>query len=284
MKCQNLGLVQERTLQKVRGLPGMGHGEAVWGGGAAVSGARAELTCLPAALCCPPMLLCLAASSHPLPAAGTPCPLQLLPIVPPNQSDSGSFDGVLELLVRRLAALPEHCCWVFGGAPCVCCSGQTAVRGGQPAVSQRSTQHIHSFQCKQRSDALLALLGSYPCWPQVRTGRDIAQAVMLMIPEAWQNDKQMPQVRMCVGFAAEVLFNCIFYWCSLQVRFSTHQLAPRACAMLQEKKDFYKYHSAVMEPWDGPALVAFTDGRYIGATLDRNGLRPGRWGTIAGCG
>jgi hypothetical protein len=46
---------------------------------------------------------------------------------------------------------------------------------------------------------------------------------------------------------------------------------------LQGKKDFYKFHSAIMEPWDGPALVSFTDGRFIGATLDRNGLRPGRF-------
>lgn len=45
----------------------------------------------------------------------------------------------------------------------------------------------------------------------------------------------------------------------------------------QDKKSFYRYHSAMMEPWDGPALVAFTDGRYLGATLDRNGLRPGRY-------
>ena len=60
---------------------------------------------------------------------------------------------------------------------------------------------------------------------------------MLMIPEAWQNDALMPQA----------------------------------------KKDFYRYGSAIMEPWDGPALVAFTDGRFIGATLDRNGLRPGRY-------
>mgnify|MGYP001806720788 CR=1 FL=1 len=45
----------------------------------------------------------------------------------------------------------------------------------------------------------------------------------------------------------------------------------------QEKKAFYRYHSAVMEPWDGPALVSFTDGRFLGATLDRNGLRPGRY-------
>ena len=42
-------------------------------------------------------------------------------------------------------------------------------------------------------------------------------------------------------------------------------------------KAFYAFHSCFMEPWDGPAAVAFTDGRVIGATLDRNGLRPGRW-------
>ena len=47
--------------------------------------------------------------------------------------------------------------------------------------------------------------------------------------------------------------------------------------MLQNKQDFYRFHSAIMEPWDGPALVAFTDGRFVGATLDRNGLRPGRY-------
>jgi glutamate synthase (NADPH/NADH) large chain len=40
---------------------------------------------------------------------------------------------------------------------------------------------------------------------------------------------------------------------------------------------FYEYHAALMEPWDGPAAVAFTDGRQIGATLDRNGLRPARY-------
>ena len=45
----------------------------------------------------------------------------------------------------------------------------------------------------------------------------------------------------------------------------------------QRVRDFYAYHSSLIEPWDGPAAVAFTDGRVIGATLDRNGLRPGRW-------
>jgi glutamate synthase (NADPH) large chain len=47
--------------------------------------------------------------------------------------------------------------------------------------------------------------------------------------------------------------------------------------MKPEKKAFYEYHASLMEPWDGPAAIAFTDGRLIGATLDRNGLRPGRY-------
>ncbi len=47
--------------------------------------------------------------------------------------------------------------------------------------------------------------------------------------------------------------------------------------MLPEKKAFYEYHASLMEPWDGPAAIAFTDGRVIGATLDRNGLRPARY-------
>ena len=60
---------------------------------------------------------------------------------------------------------------------------------------------------------------------------------MMMIPEAWQSDVNMPQ----------------------------------------EKRDFYEYHSSLMEPWDGPASIAFTDGTLIGAVLDRNGLRPSRY-------
>ena len=47
--------------------------------------------------------------------------------------------------------------------------------------------------------------------------------------------------------------------------------------MSQEKKAFYEYHSCLMEPWDGPASIAFTDGHQIGAVLDRNGLRPSRY-------
>ena len=47
--------------------------------------------------------------------------------------------------------------------------------------------------------------------------------------------------------------------------------------MSEDKRAFYEYHSALMEPWDGPAAMVFCDGRYLGATLDRNGLRPARY-------
>src|SRR5947199_10785762 len=47
--------------------------------------------------------------------------------------------------------------------------------------------------------------------------------------------------------------------------------------MSAERRAFYEYHSAIVEPWDGPAAMAFTDGRQIGAVLDRNGLRPARY-------
>ncbi|KAF1893422.1 hypothetical protein Lal_00001895 [Lupinus albus] len=71
----------------------------------------------------------------------------------------------------------------------------------------------------------------------VQSGKSLPEAVMMMIPEAWQNDKNMDP----------------------------------------QRKAFYEYFSALMEPWDGPALISFTDGHYLGATLDRNGLRPGRF-------
>jgi len=48
-------------------------------------------------------------------------------------------------------------------------------------------------------------------------------------------------------------------------------------SLSDSKKAFYEYNSCIMEPWDGPAMIAFTDGKYIGATLDRNGLRPSRY-------
>ena len=69
------------------------------------------------------------------------------------------------------------------------------------------------------------------------SGRSLAHALMMMVPEPWQHHESM---------------------------------AP-------EKKAFYEYHACLMEPWDGPASIAFTDGIRVGATLDRNGLRPARY-------
>jgi len=68
-------------------------------------------------------------------------------------------------------------------------------------------------------------------------GYSLAHAAMMLIPEAWSGNPLMSD----------------------------------------ERKAFYEYHAALMEPWDGPAAIAFTDGRQIGGTLDRNGLRPARW-------
>jgi len=68
-------------------------------------------------------------------------------------------------------------------------------------------------------------------------GRSLPHAMLMMIPEAWENDPGMEPKR----------------------------------------RAFYRFHASLMEPWDGPASVAFTDGTIIGAVLDRNGLRPGRW-------
>ncbi len=68
-------------------------------------------------------------------------------------------------------------------------------------------------------------------------GRSLPHAVLMMIPQAWENDQQMPR----------------------------------------DLRSFYRFHASLMEPWDGPALIAFTDGALIGAVLDRNGLRPGRY-------
>jgi len=71
----------------------------------------------------------------------------------------------------------------------------------------------------------------------VLAGRPIAHAIMMMIPEPWSHHESMGDAR----------------------------------------KAFYQYHSCLMEPWDGPAAIAFTDGNQIGAVLDRNGLRPSRY-------
>ena len=69
------------------------------------------------------------------------------------------------------------------------------------------------------------------------TGRSLPHSILMMIPEAWENHESMSELR----------------------------------------KDFYRFHASLMEPWDGPACITFTDGNLIGAVLDRNGLRPSRF-------
>ena len=69
------------------------------------------------------------------------------------------------------------------------------------------------------------------------SGRSLPHAIMMMVPEAWENQPDMDA----------------------------------------QRRAFYEYHSSLMEPWDGPAAICFTDGSLVGATLDRNGLRPGRF-------
>ncbi len=71
----------------------------------------------------------------------------------------------------------------------------------------------------------------------LHAGRTLPEAVMMMIPEAWENHEEMSE----------------------------------------QKRAFYEFYACKMEPWDGPASIAFTDGNYIGAVLDRNGLRPSRY-------
>ncbi|MCK5678448.1 MAG: glutamate synthase subunit alpha, partial [Flavobacteriaceae bacterium] len=71
----------------------------------------------------------------------------------------------------------------------------------------------------------------------IMTGRSLPEIMMMMVPEAWEKDMTMSD----------------------------------------NKKAFYEYYSCIMEPWDGPASVPFTDGKFIGALLDRNGLRPSRY-------
>ncbi len=74
----------------------------------------------------------------------------------------------------------------------------------------------------------------------VRGGRDVRQAMAMLLPEAWQGNPQLDE----------------------------------------DVRSFYRYHSTLLEPWDGPAGVVFTDGRVVGAALDRNGLRPLRYAVV----
>lgn len=100
--------------------------------------------------------------------------------------------------------------------------------------SEQELELIHPICDPRRSDSsnldnVVEILTS--------SGRSLPHAMMMLVPEAWENDPYMPSY----------------------------------------KRDFYAYHAHLMEPWDGPASLSFTDGKVIGAVLDRNGLRPSRY-------
>ena len=99
-------------------------------------------------------------------------------------------------------------------------------------------------------------------------GADLGKLVPLILPG--QSDTA------CLDNALELLVTAGGY----SLSHAMMMLIPEAWAdplMDPERRAFYEYHAALMEPWDGPAAIAFTDGRQIGATLDRNGLRPARY-------
>ena len=105
---------------------------------------------------------------------------------------------------------------------------------------------LSSFFSKEEMEMLLPVINSVQsdsaCLDNMielltLTGRSLPHVMMMLIPEAWDGDDRMDPV----------------------------------------KKAFYEYHASMMEPWDGPASISFTDGKIIGATLDRNGLRPSRY-------
>ena len=102
-------------------------------------------------------------------------------------------------------------------------------------------------------------------------------------PAAWRQDRQALSGHHPGGSDSASLDNAVefLYQSGRSLPHVMAMLIPEAWSgnpdMDEEKRAFYEYHASLMEPWDGPAAIAFTDGKVIGATLDRNGLRPGRY-------
>ncbi len=141
---------------------------------------------------------------------------ELLPILTPGYSDSGTFDEVLELLHLAGRSLPH------------------AILMMVPPAWENNKELLLPILTPGYSDSgtfdeVLELLHL--------AGRSLPHAILMMVPPAWENNKELdPDVRA-----------------------------------------FYEYNNTLIEPWDGPADIVFTDGELVGALLDRNGFRPGRW-------
>ncbi len=110
-----------------------------------------------------------------------------------------------------------------------------------------------------------------------------ARQSVLRSPKYGQHIDKLFPVIMPEGSDSSSLDNAVefLYQSGRSIPHVMAMLIPEAWAgnpdMDEEKRAFYEYHASLMEPWDGPAAIAFTDGKVIGATLDRNGLRPGRY-------
>jgi len=120
------------------------------------------------------------------------------------------------------------------------------VRGNVNWFQASETEFESEFFTKEELDMIIPVCGSSQSDSAnldnviemlVLSGRSLPHVMMMLIPEAWDGNEQMEKMR----------------------------------------KEFYEYHASLMEPWDGPASITFTDGKIVGATLDRNGLRPSRY-------
>lgn len=157
---------------------------------------------------------------------------KLYPVVEPNLSDSGAVDCCLEFLVMAGGrSLPE----VRGCGVSLCfillfyLLMMLLLNFLTYYVLLLFYSIIQNTFCIQLYYELLCSSALIICCTVDENDLHILQAIMTMVPEAWQNDSLMNK----------------------------------------EKRDFYRWAACAMEPWDGPALMTFTDGRYIGAILDR---------------
>ena len=101
-------------------------------------------------------------------------------------------------------------------------------------------------------------------------GRTLPHSMMMMIPEAWENREVRPSERPSQGSPNSAMMNGSPNGASISN-------AAAGATIDEDRKAFYRYASSLVEPWDGPAAIVFSDGQLVGATLDRNGLRPARW-------
>ena len=217
---------------------------------------------------------------------------------PAHEDDQDAFERKLYVIRRivELAAGPDFYASSFSSRTCVYkgmlishqlrgfypdlrderfASGMALVHSRFSTNTFPSWELAHPYRVICHNGEINTLMGNVN-WMRAREsslaselfGRDLA--------------KVMPIVR--PGGSDSATFDNVLELLSLAGRSLPHSvmmMIPEAYRdrddLTDELKGFYAYHSCLMEPWDGPAAVAFTNGRVVGATLDRNGLRPGRW-------